>query len=385
MFSLFSHTQKDRLNLVIDIQSSVVRGSLVLLRIGQLPHIVWTSTIDIPYRTSTRSAFLVDTAVKGVKDIALQAHTYIRDTKSHPEIPNHIFKVHCVLSSPWIVSQARTISQQFDKDTKITRAHVGDIINKERTQLATNSDDRMIGIEEKIFDVRINGYSVPEWDGAVGTMLEISFAISLAGKHMTELFTDACKSAGVAGSHVDFHSSLLLQHIGLSGNYASNDPHVLVHVHGELTDIVIASGQTCILFGSHPVGIRTIIRKLSHQLKITESTADSLLAMYESGHIDPIHGASDIETIHKILESWTDNCIKVTSLVPENHRPDYAMISARFHEIIFKNTFAAAYPSFRIDTLPEEKIFALATFDPGIEQLRLTVLYTVAIHSLESL
>lgn len=385
MFSLFSHTSKDRLNLVIDIQSSVVRGSLVLLRTGQLPYIVWTDTYDIPYRTNTRSAFLVDTAVKGIRTIAASAHTYIRDTKSHPDIPNHIFKVHCVLSSPWIISQARTISQEFEKDTKITRAHISDIITAERKRLSENTEDRMIGIEEKIFDVRLNGYSISEWEGAISKSLEVLFAISLAGKHIVERFTDACKHAGVSGSHIDFHSSLLLQHIGLSGHFASTSPHVLVHVHGELTDIVVASGQTCILFGSHPIGIRTIIRKLSHQLKITESTAESLLVMYEDGHIDPIHGASDIETIHKILSSWTDNCLKVTALVPPNYQSNLAMISARFHEMVFKNTFAAAYPSFRMEILPEEKIFALATFNPGIERLRLTVLYVVAIHSLESL
>ncbi|MES2314488.1 MAG: hypothetical protein V4524_00935 [Patescibacteria group bacterium] len=383
--NLFSHTSKDQLNLIIDIQSSVVRGSLVLLRAGQLPYIVWTESVDITYRTNTRSAFLVDTTVKGVKIVATSAHTYVRNATAHPGLPSHIFKVHCVLSSPWIVSQARTINQQFERETKITRAHVNDIIKGERAELAKQSEDSLIGIEEKIFDVRLNGYSIAQWEGALSHTLEVSFAVSLAGKHIIERFTDASKHAGVSGSHVDFHSSLLLQHIGLSDHFASSIPHVLVHVHGELTDIVVASGQTCILFGSHPIGVRSIIRKLSHQLKITDSTADSLLKMYEDGHIDPIHGASDIEIIHKILATWTDNCHKVTDLVPVNHVANLAMISARFHEVIFKNTFAAGYPSFKIETLPEENIFALAAFDPGIERLRLTVLYTVAIHSLETL
>ncbi|HTK32937.1 MAG TPA: hypothetical protein VL335_00090 [Candidatus Paceibacterota bacterium] len=381
--NLFSRTPKDSLNFIVDVQSSVVRGSLVLMRAGQLPHIVWTHDVDIAYRTNSKSAFLIDTAVKALKAISTEAHTFVRDTKAHPDIPNHISRVHCVLSSPWIVSQARTVSQRFDVDTKIGRSHISDVIKNERTQLAQNSDDLMIGIEEKIFDVRLNGYSIAHWENATARTLEVSFAISLAGKHMIGRFVDACKSAGVSGSHVDFHSSLLLQHIALNDNFASHDTHVLVHVHGELTDIVVASGQTCVLFGSHPIGVRGIVRKLSHQLKITESTSDSLLAMYENNQLDPIHGAHDIEIIHKILDAWTDSCLKVTSLVPTNHQPTRALISARFHETLFKNTFAAAYPTMQVELLPSEKLFELATFDPTVSRLRLTVLYTVAIHSLE--
>jgi len=126
---LFSSKKpKDRLDLVLDIQSSVVRGSLMLVREGAIPHILWTKSTDIPYRAQGGSAYLIKMATRAVTDIAESAHAFVRDTHGRDPLPAKIAAVHCVLASPWIVSRARTISQEFAKDTKITRVKVADII-----------------------------------------------------------------------------------------------------------------------------------------------------------------------------------------------------------------------------------------------------------------
>jgi hypothetical protein len=384
--SFFSKKPKESLNLIIDIQSSIVRASLVHVRGADLPHIVWTSSIVIPYRADAGAAYLVDTTVKAIGDLSLAAKTFAHDTKSHSgPLPSHISRAHCVLSSPWIVSQARTVSQTFEKDTKITHGHVEDIIKKERAAMSTKTDDRMISIEEKIFDVRLNGYSIPEWNGAAGRTFEVSFAVSLAGTGMVKRFTSAAKRSGVSGSHVDFHSSLLLQHIGLGLVLPLPGPHMLIHIHGELTDIVVSTGQTCVLFGSHPRGIRSIVRDIAANMGSTEAAADSALTLLESGQTDPLHSGADAGRIAAAMSAWTTDCVKVTSMIPPHYQPSRAMISARFHEEALKNSFASAYPGVKTEVLPSDKIFTLATFDPQSEKLRLTILYVIAIHSLESL
>jgi hypothetical protein len=382
--SFFSKKPKESLNLIMDIQSSVVRASLVQMREGDLPHIVWTSAIVIPYRMDGGSSYLIDLTVKAIGDLSLAAKTFVHDARAHSgTLPSRINRVHCVLSSPWIVSQARTVSQIFDKNTKVTRAYVHEIIKKERADMSAKTDDRMISIEEKIFDVRLNGYSIPEWNGAAGRNFEVSFAVSLAGTHMIKRFVEAAKRSGVSGSHIDFHSSLLLQHIGLGGVLPIPGPHMLIHVHGELTDIVVSTGQTCVLFGSHPTGIRTVIRTLAKDMNVPENAADSALSLFETGQSDPLHGGADAEHIRAAMTGWSNDCLKVTSMIPAHYQPARAMISARFHEEIFKNTFASAYPAIKTEVLPAEKLYTLATFDPQVEKLRLTILYVIAIHSLE--
>ena len=383
--NFFSSKPKSSLSLIIDIQSSVVRGSLILAYPKQPPHIIWTSDVVIPYRADGGSSYLVETMIKAVETVSQSARVFVHDTHAHGTIPGHISHAHCVLSSPWISSQARTVNQQFEKDTKITRAHIHNIIQDERMNLLKSSSDVMMGIEEKIFDVRLNGYSIEKWENNVVRSLEVSFAISVASKRITGSILEAVKRSAAHGSKIDFHSSLLLQHMAMSSSLSIAGSYLLIHVHGELTDIVAVDNQSCVLFGSYPIGVRTIIRQLSLELNLSDSTIDSTLGLYETGQFDPLHASVDVQNIQRALSLWTESSLKITSLIPSNRKPTHAIISSRSHEVLFKNNFSSAYPNIKTDILPSEEILKLATFDPQIEKFRLTVLYAIAIHSLENL
>ena len=383
--NLFSHKPKSSLNLILDIQSSVVRGSLILRYPEQPPHIIWTSDVVIPYRADGGSAYLVSMMIKAVETISGAARVFTHDTHAHGTIPGHISNVHCVLSSPWISSQACTIDQQFEKETKITRSHIHSILQDERMKLLKSSNDAMIGIEEKIFDVRLNGYSIEKWENNIARSLEISFAISVASKRIIDAISVAAKTSGAHGSKIDFHNSLLLQHIAMGSSLHLSGSYLLVHVHGELTDIVAVNDQSCVLFGSYPIGVRTITRQLSSALNTSDSAIDSTLNLYSAGQFDPLHASTDVQNIQLALSPWIESSLKVTSLIPSNRKPTHAIISSRSYEAIFKNSFSSAYPNIKTDVIPSEEILKLATFDPQIDKLRLTVLYAIAIHNLENL
>ncbi len=383
--SFFSHKQKDALILILDIQSSVVHGTLILQHQSELPHVVWTLNIDIPYYADKGSAYLVRSAISAVESISLSAHTYVRDTHAHPDLPTHISAVHCVLSSPWIMSQARTVTEKFEKDTLISRTHIQKIIQDERARLTEAGGETMVEIEEKIFDVRLNGYSISKWEHCRAKRLEVSFAVSLAGKHTIRNFTNAAKRSGAHGGHIHFHSSLLLQHLGIGNVLSMTDPYILIHIHGELTDIVVSTADTCILFGSHPMGLRMIVRALSEKLNISLSTADSLLSLYENNQLDPLHSAPALQCIQETLSTWTAECLKVIALAPDGYHAVQVLISSRFHENIFKNSFSVTNQSLKTGILPEDVLYKLAIFDNQAERSRLTMLYMNAIHSLKIL
>jgi len=383
MFS-FSKKTTVKLNLILDIKSSVVRGTLFLIKPAEIPYIVWTNTVEIPYKSGSDSAYLLNEAIKAVKKVAVEAHFYIHSVHLHEEIPKNISVIHMVLSSPWITSQARTINQKFNIDTKISRSHIHDMIQAERAKLIS-TDGLLVGIEEKIFDVRLNGYSVHKWEGNFAKTLETSFAISMASKRVTKGFVEACKEAGLHGARIDFHSSLLLQHIGLSKSLNIQDPYVLVHAHGELTDIVAANSQSCcVLFGSYPVGVGTIIRSLSSNLKISDLTADSTLTLYETKQLDQLHGASDIKAIVDATSSWTEGLSNILSVIPSNHQPLRAFISAHYHDGLFREIFNLAHPDIKIEMLPHDKVMDLVRFEPLVEKLTTTIFYITAVQILET-
>ncbi len=382
---LFSSKDKlGRLELIFDIQSSIVRGSLMLLKHGEVPHILWMQSVDITYRPKGGSAYLIKMAVRAVEDVSMSAHAYVRDKHDRDPLPPKIAGVHFVLTSPWIVSRARTISQKFPKDTRITRARIAEIIKAERSELSSDESGGLTSIEEKIFDVRLNGYSIPEWEGNMARTLEVSFALSIAGNRMIEYFAKAARRAG-AHETPRFHSSLLLQHAGMMIATPLNDSYALVHAHGELTDLVMVDNRSCVLFGSHPVGVHTIVRNIAHALKISEPTADSLLSIHEDGKLSAENDIAGIRAIEGASAGWVNGCKKLIAMAPENRYPTQAVISARTHEKFFRDSFITAYPSVKTSLLNTDDLTRLVTFDPKIETLRLTVLYAVAIQALESL
>lgn len=379
-----SKNKKDRVDLILDIQSSVVRGALMLIRPGAVPHILWTESIDIPYRAQGGSAYLIKMAIRAIEDIALAAHVYVRDTHGKETLPSRITSVHCGLSSPWIVSRARTVSQEFSKETTITKNRIADIIRTERRDLAGGDEKGLISIEEKIFDVRLNGYSILEWEGNAAKSLEISFAISLAGTRMIECFKDAAKRAGPR-EETRFHSSLLLQYTGISLALTINDPYMLVHIHGELTDLVIADGHSCILFGSHPVGVRTVVRKIAHALKISDIAADSLLTLHQSGKLDPEHYQSARKVIADVARGWQSECAKLIALIPPGRVPSMSIVLSRTHQDFFGDAMKETPLGMRVRALSADEFGSRVSFEPHAERLRTTVLYAIAITNLETL
>ena len=69
MFS-FSKKSVGRLNLILDVKSSVVRGTLFLIKTGDIPYVLWTSSIEVPYKSDGDSGYMLAETVKALKKIA---------------------------------------------------------------------------------------------------------------------------------------------------------------------------------------------------------------------------------------------------------------------------------------------------------------------------
>ena len=207
---LFSGSQNE-LMLVIDVQSSIVRGSLVHVRAAAVPAILYSHDVMIPFKQGGGSTYLIQMALRAVEEIVQASRARIQSESNPDEIPKHISSVHYVLSSPWVVSQAKTLSMVFKEETMISRAYVSGMIWEERAKMTANAADDIRVIEEKVFDVRLNGYSVASWESRHTKELGISFVVSIAGGRMIDKFIESVSGLVRHTDHVFFHSSLFLQ------------------------------------------------------------------------------------------------------------------------------------------------------------------------------
>lgn len=380
---MFFSSGQGELSLIIDVQSSIVRGSLVHFRHGQKPAILYTHNISIPYKPNSGSAYLIKFALRAVDDIIGVMSANIHNDSNSEELPRNISSVHYVLSSPWVVSQAKTISTNFKEDTTISRAYVSGLIWEERAKMTTAQNDDIRIIEEKVFDVRLNGYSVASWESRHTRELGISFVVSIAGSRMIDCFIASCEPIIRHRDHIYFHSSLFLQHLGIQGVIPDISDYALVHIHGELTDVAIVHARSCSFFGSYPFGVNTVVRSVAHDTQTTEEMADSTLNLYIKGDIDDGRAKKESVAIDTMKQHWMDEfrTLLKTSPTPEAV-PRKIVISARTHEDFFIAAFKAAYPQAITEVLALDNILEQVSYGTHAERLRTTGLYAIAIHSL---
>jgi hypothetical protein len=226
----FSNSKNGETVLILDIQSSIVRGSLVYIKEVGKPSVLFTYSVPVPFKRNTNSSYLIKTTMRAITETNDAILRFVYNNNLSKDIPKKISEVHYVLSSPWIISQAKTVYTKFEKDKTITVNYLEDMIDQEIEKIDSSKKDEICIIEKKIFDVCLNGYSINNWKGKTTKELSTSFVISIAGKRTMERLTEACEHI-TSRRHVFFHSCLLLQHIGIHEVIPSRDNYTLVHVH----------------------------------------------------------------------------------------------------------------------------------------------------------
>lgn len=334
----FSQKSEDKLLLTVEVQSSVVRGSVVSFDQSGKCKVLFTESETVPYKQGVGISYFSKLTTRAVGSAIESCLKYTQGLKKE------ISEVHFILCSPWVVSQARTIGISYKEGTSITKERVEKILQDERKTISSPDNITLVQVEEKIFDVRLNGYSVSDWEDKDATTLEISYAITAGNKDFIEKLHDAA-SRVVSKNKVFFNSSLLLQYVSLREVIMPQESdYSVIHVHGELTDIVMIEHGLCTFFGSYPVGINTVVRKIA---KLTDSdykTADSLLSLHFGDKLEEAH-AKSVDRITTSLQSgWNAEYARAIKNHDGNKVPPITYITARTHEDFFSEGYKTAHP-----------------------------------------
>ena len=374
--------------LTLEVQSSLVRSSLVWFKAEAKPEVLFVDSRDIPYRPGTTTGRFVEMTMEalGATIVAASKRAYdLRAERAADHIPSRIGEVHYVLSSPWISCQARMLSSSFDRDTRVTQAKVDSILESERSRLAPSSAGPAEIIEEKIFDVRLNGYSIANWHNKECRQLGISYALGAVGATALADLEQAC-GAVATGHQVHFHSSLMLQYIALGQLMPDRQSYTLVHIHGELTDVVGVDRGSCFFFGSYPLGIGSIIRAIAAAGKTDAEAAESFLTLYFEGGFEVGDATRSAELIRKATDEWTSGfSMLIRQSGAEDRLPPATIVAARSHDKFFTEALKASYPQSQTEVLFLDAVAPLVDYSNGDRRQRLVGLYALAVHSLQNL
>jgi len=383
----FSRKTEGRVVLLMEVQSSMIRGSLIWLREGKLPEILFTDSRAVPYKAHADTSYFIKVNIRALGETvsAVAKHLYaFRKDPDHHEVPDRIAEAHYALSSPWIVSQARTLSVTFDHDSKVTASKLDSILEAEREKLVPPGAAETEIIEEKVFDVRLNGYSVSSWQDKECRELEISYALTAASVNITKKFREAVSEL-IRPGRVHFHSSLLLMYVGFAAIMPDRESYTLVHIHGELTDVSVVKHRSCVFFGSYPFGSQTLVEKIGKAANLDRGSAESLLSLTIGGKLDPEHGETMRPVIGELGLGWASGFKGLFKQAPFSGTvPKHTIITSRMHEAFFVDSFKKANPDADVEALSADMVAEHAVFDRLVEHNRLVGTYASAIHSLDT-
>jgi cell division ATPase FtsA len=371
---LFGKSPQGSLILILDIQSSIVRASVVHLQKDKLPTIVYAFTKNVPYRQNTGSGRIVQVTLDALKEIMTEVHHFLETQASKLHLPKKLHEAHIALSSPWVISQAKTLTHTFKQPIEITEKLILDIIAEERNSLIpeTLKGNKVDLIEEKISNVRLNGYIVHDWKGKRSSDIEVSFTISIAGSNTSDLLRSVCTI--VPRNRIYFHSSLLLQYIAIAQVLPTQSAYTLVHVHGELTDVAVIDHNSCIFFGSYPVGAYSVIRKVAKEGNTDVEVADSAIGIAEHAEANAAVTAGG--------QYWANEFKKMFEAVtPPLLLTPRTVLFGHIHEEFFAKCLKMAHPHIQPDILTLDEIRPFVTYAVD-DAVRLSGLYAMAIHSI---
>lgn len=299
--------------LILELQSSLVRTSLVISPTGKkgiassVPEILYEYSVPLRHRSGHTSAHLIATVLSAIKEATEACLAQISYTNSvlasHGKKQRHgIESIQYVLSSPWIVSHARTLSHAFAKPVRLTEEVMEDILVYGRELYRNRSSKGLVAVEEKVFDVRVQGYSIERWQGHKVTDLEVSVSVGMMPQRLRDRLVEAVGHI-VPGHDVAFHTALMLQSV-VTGDRVKGHPfYGLVHVHGLTTDVAIFKRKGCVFVGSYPIGIEKVLKRV---LQGSKGHAESILMIHSVDHFDPSHGKTARRAVSRAAEEWAD-------------------------------------------------------------------------------
>jgi len=371
MFEFFSNKKEGERSVILDIQSGLVRGAVVL---RNLDNTLVTSVV-------TRS-ISSKTTIKNSEHLTKRVLKLISEVTEHLSRDigkNRVDKVEYILSSPWIVSKLKTVKMDFDKETEITQSILSDIIKKETDGSVANTDTR--AIEQKIFEIRLNGYPTVLVEGKKAHSLEVSLSTSFGSISFLDKVHDVVVK-NIRHKHSSLHSSPLLQYKALREILKDKNEFIYLHIHSELTDMIIVKDGLCKHIASFPFGIQTILRKVSSGTKETIESSDSVLSLYQGNKLSEDEQARMKKIVDPLMSDWSSQCIKSFEGVFDiTSTPRVMYISSHSHFDMFKSALAATgkynFELISYDTIETDSD---VIFSKGVAQSNMIKLYTVALN-----
>jgi hypothetical protein len=346
---LFSKKSSISTEIIFDIESDSVCATIVLYEVNKVPRIVYNNSIAVARKANTDGAYLTRNMLKTLEDVASVTSAAMLALVEKKLIRQaHIDRIHIVLSSPWIISKLSCVEETFKKEAVIRQSTITALLEKEKSASAKLfAAGDAAAIDAKLFEIKINGYPVSDYEGKHAQTLEGTMVISFASLKMLGEIKSRINRFFRAHDEA-FHSALILRYVALRGAMPHHTDYVWLQIHGELTDVLVVQEGACAISGSLPFGSDTLVRKFASETNESEATVTSSLALLDSDSNTGQMADMTRSTLGKIMPEWTRGIAGLMSGGGESMQASIAYVSSEHFSSAFEEALKQFSPSISV-------------------------------------
>lgn len=304
---------KPSLSLVYHVGSSAVGAALVRMPVrgkasaksgaDERPHVLAAVRDQFPYRKDADPERFMADMLSAVSRADARLAKAAEEVMKKEGKPSHAL---FVLASPWCAVQTKVVNVKEPAPFEVTKAFLDKIVSAHERMFESETPGAGLQpIEERVTQVRLNGYEVADPYGKRASEAEVSIFVSLAPKAVVDKVLDA---AGMAARHCArrraFASFSLASFTAARDVYHERDDFAFIDVGSALTDVSVARGGLVSATASFPTGSAAIIATVAKAFATTPAEAESLIRLVQEGHADKAVEEKVRPVLDKAADGW---------------------------------------------------------------------------------
>ena len=283
----FAKNNGNKTVLLLDVGSASVGGAIISLNKDGKAHILKTVRKPMVLQEKLNFQRFSDSMLESLDNVLEELEK---------KIPVKPKSAVCVLSSPWHVSQTRTISIQEENSVSVTDKYLNSIVKKdlkdfEKTYKKESTDrdkaekDFFEVLEAETVRVRLNGYEVANPRGVRAKNIEAVVFASLGHRGVIEsIESHTRKTFNV--HDFSYNSFALAGFSTIRDMFPMQEDFLFMDITGEVTDVVFVKDNIPMRTVSFPAGKNFIIRRIASELGTVPEEAISLFELYRKDKIE---------------------------------------------------------------------------------------------------
>lgn len=280
--SLFSFTKKNsnKYSLVFNIGSGSVSGGIIKFteKVGE--NVIYFTKENIPFQQEVSVPRHLDLMKSTLITLANKIQTEgIKKLITKNKNKISFDRVFYIFSSPWCISQTKTIRVKESKPFKVTESYLNKIIDEQEHKFQAEIAGFGSIIEKKIIQIKANGYIVNDINNKTIKDLEISVFFTVVPEKILNVIEKAVsKTFNI--NNVWCHSFPLAAFSVIRNLFPQNEDFIFMDISEEITDISIIKDNIIVSNASIPLGRNHFVRNLSRVLKVSKEIADSMIKIH---------------------------------------------------------------------------------------------------------